>query len=154
MKTGFTDRATHVTRKQPVSIWSCSSHLPSKRSQSGAGIRSPGDNEQQDDDERDLRHLPLTLHLMQPPHGVSGSLTADLRYRSVVQIGPVSKTLHFCSFLSAQPKDKRAGGSTSAVTVLQHSPSGWVRCWWSATRKTGIIDQRDASSGPCDYQCV
>lgn len=68
-------------------------HLPSKRSEGGAGIRSPGDNEQQDDDERDLRHLPFALHLMQPLHRVSGSLTADLRYRSVMQMGEVRRTM-------------------------------------------------------------
>lgn len=68
-------------------------HLPSKRSEGGAGIRSPGDNEQQDNDERDLCHLPFALHLMQPLHRVSGSLTADLRYRSVMQIGEVRKTM-------------------------------------------------------------
>lgn len=97
IKTCFTATASDI--KAPELLHT---HLPGERSEGGAGIRSPGDNEQQDDDERDLGHLPLTLHLMQPPHRVPGSLTVDLGYGSVVQTGVVRKTVHSCSSFCAR----------------------------------------------------
>lgn len=58
-------------------------HLPSESSEGCTGVRGPGDDEQQDDDECDLGHLPFASHLVEPLRRVSVSFTIDLCYCSV-----------------------------------------------------------------------
>lgn len=58
-------------------------HSPGECSEGCTGVRCPGDDEQQDDDEGDLGHLPFTLHLVEPLCRVLAPLAVDLRYGSV-----------------------------------------------------------------------
>lgn len=62
-------------------------HLPSKRGQSDAGVWRPGDDVQQDDDQSDLRHLPLVLQPLEVLHRVLSPAMAvdaavDLTHRT------------------------------------------------------------------------
>lgn len=72
--------------------------LPSKCSEGRTGVRRPGDDEQQDDDERNLGHLPFAPHLVEPLRRVSRSITVDLRYRSVRHKYTPMKPLFVFSF--------------------------------------------------------
>lgn len=60
-----------------ISIGSVSG-LPGEGGESDGGVRRPGDDVEQDDDESDLRHLPLVLQPVEALHGVtSASVTVN-----------------------------------------------------------------------------
>ncbi len=50
--------------------------LPGKGGESDAGVRRPGDNVEQDDNESDLRHLPLILQPVKILHRVTTAAVA------------------------------------------------------------------------------
>lgn len=47
--------------------------LPGEGGEGHGGVRRPGDDVEQDDDERDLRHLPLVLQPMETLHGITSA---------------------------------------------------------------------------------
>lgn len=50
--------------------------LPGEGGEGDAGVRRPGDDVEQDDDQGDLRHLPLVLQPVQVLHGVAAAAVA------------------------------------------------------------------------------
>lgn len=56
------------------SLWTlmvCCSTLPGEGGEGDGGVRRPGDDVEEDDDQSDLRHLPLILQSVETLHGVS-----------------------------------------------------------------------------------
>lgn len=52
--------------------------LPGEGSERDAGVRRPGDDIEEDDDQSDLRHLPLVLQPVEILHGVAiAAVTVD-----------------------------------------------------------------------------
>lgn len=47
--------------------------LPGKGGEGDGGVRRPGDDIEKDDDERDLRHLPLVLQPVETLHGITSA---------------------------------------------------------------------------------
>lgn len=47
--------------------------LPGEGGEGDGGVRRPGDDVEQDDDERNLRHLPLVLQPVETLHGITSA---------------------------------------------------------------------------------